>query len=499
MEVLIKEITGLIPSVLQNLKDAEKHVEFCVFLRQIVLKKFPLHNIAFLLLLDVAKWYSLKTTTQMKYPAESMEFWKIMYRLFHGKALRFMSGIKSYGHASKGEENIGHYDPQNTHINFAVPSIQSVINYESISKQIPKEIKPGIIEEGIELQCSGKSHVLSVDGKKLAPGLNDSNGDQDLFGHEENESLEMTNERLCQETSIINRVKEEWSALSDQEKCKQIETVLKTVSSRIADMRKLIVKQMFALKKFYNEAGNDWRSSKFVYAISSIQAHIYQIRAVIQKMLQVNDSLLEIGSRLKAKTLSYTFTADGVVDMYSQENWVSLKDVQDLPPSLSENARFIKQRSESWFANRKKYVLTGSTLYNALGLASLKEQQRHFDKVIGRKTEEAISQEVQRRLDHGTESEPHAVGTLTSKVLPFYYSELKYVEEGALITRSEPKIMVSPDGSLCQMENNTADIPLPMLGCEFKCPFPADYKTPVHYEIPLRYSATILLHMHALF
>jgi hypothetical protein len=31
----------------------------------------------------------------MFYSDSCIKFWKVMYRLFHGKVLRFMSGIKS--------------------------------------------------------------------------------------------------------------------------------------------------------------------------------------------------------------------------------------------------------------------------------------------------------------------------------------------------------------------------------------------------------------------
>ena len=45
-----------------------------------------------------------------------------MYRLFHGKVLRFMSGIKSAGQVIKDVSSKGSYDPQTTSINFAVPN-----------------------------------------------------------------------------------------------------------------------------------------------------------------------------------------------------------------------------------------------------------------------------------------------------------------------------------------------------------------------------------------
>ena len=87
-----------------------------------------------------------------------------MHRLFHGKALRFMAGMKSeYNDGSRGERN-----PQNSFINFAVPCQKRVATYEPVGVNLPNEIKPGVVIEAIELKSEDKSyiHVLSFDGKK---------------------------------------------------------------------------------------------------------------------------------------------------------------------------------------------------------------------------------------------------------------------------------------------------------------------------------------------
>ena len=105
-----------------------------------------------------------------------MKFSKVLYRMFHGKALRFMSGTKSVGQVlcDSSHTSIGNYDPQETNINFAVPNTHTIINYTSMS----------IITSTLELKSKENSYILSADGKKLAPGLNENSGDQDLFGHE---------------------------------------------------------------------------------------------------------------------------------------------------------------------------------------------------------------------------------------------------------------------------------------------------------------------------
>lgn len=73
---------------------------------------------------------------------------------------------------------------------------------------------------------------------------------------------------------------------------------IRFLSCRIADMRKLFLKQTLALKGFLREAGQNWKESKYVYAISSTQAQIYQIQPVVKKLLNVNNKLIEIGFSL---------------------------------------------------------------------------------------------------------------------------------------------------------------------------------------------------------
>ena len=132
--------------------------------------------------------------------------------------------------------------------------------------------------------------------------------------------------------------------------------------------------------------------------------------------------------------------------------------------------------------------MTGSTLFEGIGLDNLKNQQKHFDKVVKKiNVDQNFSEETMKRINHGTASEIPAIATLTGKIIPAYYPSLSYIEEGAHVVHKDgnPFILVSPDGSLSKMETDT--LPIPVLGCEFKCPYPADYKMPVHYEVPKRY------------
>ena len=51
-----KEMIDIIPNMFENLKEAGYLQEFVALMRLIADKKFPLDNISFLLLMDVARW-----------------------------------------------------------------------------------------------------------------------------------------------------------------------------------------------------------------------------------------------------------------------------------------------------------------------------------------------------------------------------------------------------------------------------------------------------------
>jgi hypothetical protein len=297
--------------------------------------------------------------------------------------------------------------------------------------------------------------------------------------------LEALKRRMSEETKEIQDTQENWESITSEQKMERLFKIVNIVSLRIKDLRHLFQNQKAALRKFEKEAGDDWRTSKYVYAISSIQAVIYQIRVLVKRLLSTNDSLLKLGSRLQ---LSFAnFCEEKTLDAFTQGNWISLKShAEELPNPFSNDIRFIKQRTNQWFEKRGHFKITGSKLYDGIGLDTLKTLQKIIN---GKDDNEDLPDEVRKRMEHGTKSEIHATATLVGKVLPFYYPQLKFVEEGAHIlwNNDNELILISPDGSLRNIDiTNASSVPSPVYGCEFKCPTPNDFKTPVHYAIPKR-------------
>ncbi|CAG2204526.1 unnamed protein product [Mytilus edulis] len=141
-----------------------------------------------------------------------------------------------------------------------------------------------------------------------------------------------------------------------------------------------------------------------------------------------------------------------------------------------DDARITKQRSDSWLNLRKESRITGSTIFKALGLSTLKEQQRHFDKTYGGLTE-AIPDELQTLFDYGTEQEINGIGTLDGcEKIPI----------------GDSYAIISGDGSGTTASNVNE------MAFEIKCPVPGKKRTTdVHYKIPVYYTTQILSQMAA--
>ncbi|CAH1789092.1 unnamed protein product [Owenia fusiformis] len=194
----------------------------------------------------------------------------------------------------------------------------------------------------------------------------------------------------------------------------------------------------------------------------------------------------------------------GELQENKQQNWVHLKEPVDL--TSSENKpEHIKQRTPEWFDLRQRYRLTGSTLYNALGLRTLKAQQEHFDSVVKGKKKPDFTDETKSYLEYGTANEPNLVATLTGKILPAFYPNYVFVEEGAREIKRKDKstMLISGDGALVNknefdsaMESSRA--PKMEIAIEGKCRFPKDYKLPVHYGLELGHVPQVLSEMVAL-
>ena len=503
VQAATEAIDHLMGSVLKVLEEQKLLFDFVVLLKVISNGRLPCNNIAFLLLLERARFANLSTSTAMYYWPETLKFWKVVYKILHGKAIRLFSGMKNIGQVVTGEAKSGQYDPVQSTCNFAVPEIVTLNRItESSDVSLPKEVTPGIIQPAIDLasKTTNKEFVLCVDGKKIAPGLNKKYGDIDLWGHEAGTTLADAKARLDKESKIVNHtmkvlVSKDLNHESTEalDGLRQVATIL---SHRLADARALNLAQERNLDKLKRLAEkNPDNESKYDYAMSFVQTTIFQAQRFIASTLKTISQVCEIGSALN---LSHHYHY-GEINLCHQGNVLRLPEPSDLPEQF-RNSNFTKQRTPPWFELRKLAPVTGSSLHKAIGLGILKDQRQHCDEHIGGQKRKEPSTDLQARLSHGIANEDNAVATLAATVLPFMFPpHLAIVEDGARFIKGQTKetlIEVSSDGYLLPVHGTQVG-GQSLYIVEIKCPYPNKNVLPVHYKPPKYYICQLLAEMAA--
>ena len=336
--------------------------------------------------------------------------------------------------------------------------------------------------------------------------------DVDMFGHEDGTTLCVKKKALEEETTRLHEIKGSFSSctpsipldrLSPEVKCAAKQKLLdsiKSTSIRIRDGRELQFKQKFALQKFKTMGGEKWRDSKYVYVISSLQASLFQLREFSSNALSLIKDMGKLVSVVNPCISLYPKRDQ--IDVSFQENLISLIDTNESKDIVE--SRFVKQRSEIWTALRKTAYVTGSSIYDAIGMRGLKKQKEHFAKVFEGKVQN-VEPDVAEKLKYGSDKEKHAMATLVGYFLPGYFPDCHFVEEGCYFKSGQhisTLIEVSPDGSLRKIKTSPDGIPISIgntiAAIEIKCPFPSGNQMPVHYSIPVYYVCQCLSEMAVL-
>ena len=198
--------------------------------------------------------------------------------------------------------------------------------------------------------------------------------------------------------------------------------------------------------------------------ISGLETALHDINVTVSNILLAINKLVTAISCLSNE--HGTFTTDRNIVLSNQTNYVHLAENMNLPED--NYLRFLKEKSEKLFAVRKTAVVTGSTLYKAISLESLKSQLDHFDSVMYQKKRKEPSAEVKDRMEHGTVNEINAVSTIVGKILPMFYPGHHFVDKGCYeINENGCKMIISPDGSIQNQDTYTV-----AFGVEIKCPAP---------------------------
>ena len=105
-DIILDEMILIMPNVLNEMK-RNGHLKTWISLSR----------------MDVCRFLSYENTSGIRYSHKVKHFWRIGYRLFHGKWLKFMSGPKHSGTLMTEHSDRGVFSPHEAKINFAVPSL----------------------------------------------------------------------------------------------------------------------------------------------------------------------------------------------------------------------------------------------------------------------------------------------------------------------------------------------------------------------------------------
>ena len=503
----MEEFLENMPATMQCLKDAGHFETWMAFHRLISKGQFPLNNIAFLLFLDVCKLLSTPSSVSMRYSPVVKRFWRIGYRMFRGKWLHFMSGPKYKGQCQNSDRI--EYRPEEACINFAVPHRTIIIAKDDALSA--SDIKPGMLDRLVdnvsEQSTPLKTYKLCVDGKKINSSLSSAEGDIDLFGFEGSPTLAEKRERLRIEQSRIQEVSDRVRELNIMGKhtlgnlsesdstllAEKLSNIVYILSNRLKELRESKVHKDLTCEKLKKQSGSDWRKSNLVYVISGLETTLFDISNCIKSLLKCIDELCLAITVIKRSVQS--FCQGQTLSLQHQNNYIHLRESKENQDVI--NTRHIRQRTDAWLKLRSTAKVTGSTLNNAIGLGTLKAQQEHFDSVVYNNPKPAPSESTKECMEHGTVNEINAIATLVGKVLPVYWPNLQYVEEGCFQIFTEESgvsVVISPDGS-CRESVNAPSV----FAIECKCPMPGEvFTTPVFYSIPKYYVPQLLAEMKAL-
>ncbi|CAC5399604.1 unnamed protein product [Mytilus coruscus] len=200
----------------------------------------------------------------------------------------------------------------------------------------------------------------------------------------------------------------------------------------------------------------------------------------ITKLLESVDNLGYVVAALNGTGLNYIYGTKSTIYLDQQDNYICLKDTNTADDHAKQlDTGITKQRTDQWLELRKESRITGSTMFGALGLGTLKDQQEHFDRVH-RGIEKPVSDELQKLFDYGTSQEINALCTLLGKIFPVYFPQLLLKEDGCEV------IPLGDDGTGVDKQDCYK------VSFEFKCSFPGKkYATGVHYSLLIYYTTQV--------
>lgn len=128
-QTMFEDLIGCLPEVVTELgmQDPVHAKRLKDMFTLIVEGSFPFDNISYLLFEDVIQWFSCKDIRSMSYSDKVKLFMATGRKLFGDRFIEFMRG-PGFKYSDKSSNSL---KPEDSQINFAVPSIPTLLNLNS--------------------------------------------------------------------------------------------------------------------------------------------------------------------------------------------------------------------------------------------------------------------------------------------------------------------------------------------------------------------------------
>ena len=495
------------------LNEHEQIDKFVKTVKAIASGELAATNLCWKAALDMGALFSCKSTTQMEYDKEWLEFCQVIYHMFGGGAINALRGRGHFSQVTGNKTQKGKFPPSSGEYNFPIPSVPTL---KKLNIGFPSEIPVGFVEQSLQLAeeraKTGCEYVLSFDGKLIAPGCKGkSNGDSNMWGFEGPPNLSQSVKILKRCLNVADSVVVNMEDVSSEEHYTHLTELLNVSSLRIKILRNRITGSFYLQKKLIEKCGdNEELKYKHRRQMSRLNQNTSECESIVRRLLEVNIKITEIMAALNNNLDVHVRDNARHITLIEHSN-----NFQLLPPEIikmvldikkEENYQYIKQRTNKWFQIRKQARVTGSTLNKALGLDTLLKQKEHHYMFVRGREEPPVTPELQKMFDYGTHNETNAIATLVSTIVPAYLPACyAFYEVGPCFISGESRksiIEVSADGILqCSFGEGCPNAHIHgtrRIVVEIKSPFPQpNVPEHIYYDIPMCYVPQIQAELKA--
>ena len=419
--------SGMLRSLLWKLCSNKMLPDFMRLLETLNNGRLPLNNIAWILLLERARFASCSNTVGMRYNKVTKKFWSIVYRLCKGSGLKFFSGEKNWGQLVRKCSMKSRYDPVEAKINFAVPD-EKILRL--MNSNFPKYMEPGIIQHSLELLKNKKDIVLMADGKLVGKGLKENfKGDVNLFGHEDNPNLDNLKSEFLDHIEHIADSIGQYDTTNKQSQFNTLADLVAMLTNLNIKIREFHWKQNRKLQKL---SATCTPGRNIERNISRLKTDLYTSAIWMKKSLNCNVNLMNLMAILQTNT--HTFKSMGPIEINNTNNIRLLYESAYVNDNLDifEFPHLIKQQSDIWEDLVRQAILTDANTFMSIGFSTAKIMKSMFRRNI------INGDAVHNYTWHNLDSVCDGISTLSSLILPaFYASCCVFYEEGCRYIRGK--------------------------------------------------------------